>query len=324
MTTKEQVLKILKESHPEHISGQQIASGLGLSRAAVWKAIDALREGGFQIISKRSQGYTLKQDSYRLSAEDISINLSPEILDRISVKVYPTIDSTNQEAKRLLSDGAKDLTVIISSHQSAGKGRLGRTFHSPDRSGLYLSVIVTRELDMSDAILVTSAAAVAVREALASVCSRKVGIKWVNDLYIGEKKVCGILTEGVSGFESGKMESMIIGVGINLFPPEGGFPEEIASIATTLFEEETPQVNPLAARVITSLVHVLDDLHDPSIMDRYREHSLVLDRHVKVLQGNTAYTGTVKSINDDGTLNVVDDQGSEHLLSSGEISLRFS
>jgi len=323
-TTREQVLRILKEKSPAAVSGEQIASELDLSRAAVWKAIRSLRSGGFQITSKPSLGYTLTEGSYRLSEEDISLNLSPSWKDRVSLKVLETVDSTNQEAKRLLADGAGDLAVVLSSHQTKGKGRLGRTFYSPPGTGLYLSVIVKRELDMSDAILVTSAAAVAVRETLSVYTDRDIGIKWVNDLYIEGKKVSGILTEGTSSFESGKMESMIIGIGINLFPPEEGFPEEIRNIATALFESPTPQVNTIAASLIEHVAAILEQLHDRSVMDRYRNHSIVLDRTVSVTQGSLSYTATVTAINDDGSLTVTDDQGEKRLLNSGEISLRVA
>ena len=323
-TTREQVLRILKEKSPAAVSGEQIASELDLSRAAVWKAIQNLRSGGFQITSKPSLGYTLTEGSYRLSEEDISLNLSPSWKDRVSLKVLETVDSTNQEAKRLLADGAGDLAVVLSSHQTKGKGRLGRTFYSPPGTGLYLSVIVKRELDMSDAILVTSAAAVAVRETLSVYTDRDIGIKWVNDLYIEGKKVSGILTEGTSSFESGKMESMIIGIGINLFPPEEGFPEEIRNIATALFESPTPQVNTIAASLIEHVAAILEQLHDRSVMDRYRNHSIVLDRTVSVTQGSLSYTATVTAINDDGSLTVTDDQGEKRLLNSGEISLRVA
>jgi len=323
-TTREQVLRILKEKSPAAVSGEQIASELDLSRAAVWKAIRSLRSGGFQITSKPSLGYTLTEGSYRLSEEDISLNLSPSWKDRVSLKVLETVDSTNQEAKRLLADGAGDLAVVLSSHQTKGKGRLGRTFYSPPGTGLYLSVIVKRELDMSDAILVTSAAAVAVRETLSVYTDRDIGIKWVNDLYIEGKKVSGILTEGTSSFESGKMESMIIGIGINLFPPEEGFPEEIRNIATALFESPTPQVNTIAASLIEHVAAILEQLHDRSVMDRYRNHSIVLDRTVSVTQGSLSYTATVTAINNDGSLTVTDDQGEKRLLNSGEISLRVA
>ena len=323
-TTREQVLRILKEKSPAAVSGEQIASELDLSRAAVWKAIQNLRSGGFQITSKPSLGYTLTEGSYRLSEEDISLNLSPSWKDRVSLKVLETVDSTNQEAKRLLADGAGDLAVVLSSHQTKGKGRLGRTFYSPPGTGLYLSVIVKRELDMSDAILVTSAAAVAVRETLSVYTDRDIGIKWVNDLYIEGKKVSGILTEGTSSFESGKMESMIIGIGINLFPPEEGFPEEIRNIATALFESPTPQVNTIAASLIEHVAAILEQLHDRSVMNRYRNYSIVLDRTVSVTQGSLSYTATVTAINDDGSLTVTDDQGEKRLLNSGEISLRVA
>lgn len=323
-TTREQVLRKLKEKSPAAVSGEQIASDLGLSRAAVWKAIQNLRSGGFRITSKPSQGYTLTEESYRLSEENLSLNLSPSWKDRVSLKVLETVDSTNQEAKRLLADGAGDLTVVLASHQTHGKGRLGRTFHSPPGSGLYLSLIMKRELDMNDAILVTSAAAVAVRETLSAYTDQDIGIKWVNDLYIAGKKVAGILTEGTSSFESGKMESMIIGIGINLFPPQEGFPEEIRDIATTLFAEPTSQVNTLAASLIDHIVDILEKLHDRSVMERYREYSIVLDRKVTVSRGNTTYNATVKAINDDGSLTVLDEDGTEQHLNSGEISLRVA
>ncbi|MBN2859066.1 MAG: biotin--[acetyl-CoA-carboxylase] ligase [Sphaerochaetaceae bacterium] len=317
-------MKILKDTSPLAISGEQIATELGMSRAAVWKAINTLRHGGFQITSKPSQGYTLIQKSCRLSAEDISLSLSPPWRERISLNVLETVDSTNQEAKRLLADGAGDLTVILSSWQTHGKGRLGRTFHSPSGSGLYMSLIVRRELDMTDAILVTSAVAVAAQETFSTFSERKIGIKWVNDLYIEGKKVAGILTEGTSSFESGKMESLIIGIGVNLYPPQGGFPEEIRDTATTLFEEPTPQVNTLAASLIERIAAIVEHLHDRSVMQRYRNHSIVLGRIVTVSQGNTTYSAMVDSINDDGSLSVTDNQREKRVLNSGEISLRVA
>ncbi|NCB01566.1 MAG: biotin--[acetyl-CoA-carboxylase] ligase, partial [Spirochaetia bacterium] len=243
MNSKEIILKKLRESGGMYLSGEAIAKELEISRAAVWKAIHSLRSSGITIESSTNVGYRLKKESNALHKESILSLLSKEIKNRVTLYVYDSIDSTNQEAKRLLTSDATDCTIILASEQSKGRGRLGRVFYSPQGTGLYLTFIVKQQLNMNDALRITSVAAVASSRAIEEVVEANISIKWVNDLYKEGKKVAGILTEGVSNFESGKVESIIIGIGINIFPPKEGFPLELKDIATSLLEKEEDVIN---------------------------------------------------------------------------------
>ncbi len=321
MTSKEKILNTLRQTH-EYLSGEVLAQELNISRAAVWKAIDSLRSSGFTIESKPNVGYRLEKESNLLHKESILYLLPKEVKERVSLFVYQTIDSTNQEAKRLLASNIQQDAIIIASSQSAGRGRLGRTFYSPLNTGLYFSYIVTQPRSITDALKITSSVAVATSRAIEKVVDTKVEIKWVNDLFIGGKKVAGILTEGVSNFESGKVESIIIGIGINMFPPPDGFPPELNDIATTLLELEEDIVNRLSSSLITHLIDVLDNLHDPSIMDEYRSRSCVLNSPITVIQNTLSYPAYVVAIEDDGSLRIKDELGQEKILNSGEISIR--
>ncbi len=322
MNSKEAILQQLRENDGHYLSGEEIAQQLQISRAAVWRAIEALRTQGCLIESKSHEGYRLVKEINQLHSESILSMLEENVREMVSVKVFDTIDSTNQEAKRLLATGCKSNTVIIAREQHSGRGRLGRTFFSPDRSGLYLSYIVNDPLLLEDALLVTSATSVALTRAIDELFDIPVQIKWVNDLYKDGKKIAGILTEGTSNFESGRMESIIIGLGINVFPPKGGFPEQLEDIATSLFEEEQEVMNAFAAKIISHLMNVLQNLRDPSIMEEYRSRSLVIDSDVWVISMRSTYKAHVVNIEDNGALLVRDEKGEQHLLNSGEISIR--
>ena len=322
MNSKEAVLQQLREHRGNYISGENLAGQLDISRAAIWKAVDTLRTQGYQIESKSHEGYRLVKETNELYSDSILSLLDRRERERITLKVFDTIDSTNSEAKRLLAAGCKTDTVVIARSQSEGRGRLGRSFFSPDRSGLYLSYIIREPLELQKALLVTSAAAVAVTRAVERSFPIPVQIKWVNDIYKDGKKIAGILTEGTSNFENGRMESIIVGVGINLFPPQGGFPDQLKEIASSLFEHEREVMNDFAARLISELSAVLTNLDDPSIMREYREHSFVLDTDVSVITGNQSYDAHVTDIDNDGSLIVKDEKGKIHRLNSGEISIR--
>ncbi len=322
MNSKESILKKLRESGNEYVSGELLAQELHISRAAIWKAIDSLRSAGVEITSSTNLGYRLEKESNTLHKESILSLLPKEVDRKVTLHLYPTIDSTNQEAKRLLADKATNHTIVIAKEQNEGRGRLGRRFHSPPTSGLYLSYILKQAIPMSDALLVTSAVAVATARAIEEVVDTRIKIKWVNDLYKDGKKVAGILTEGVSNFESGKVESIIIGIGINLFPPKEGFPEDIRGIATTLLEKEEDIINKLSASLITHVMSMLENLHDSSIMEEYRARSFVLGSPITVIHLNTSYLADVIGIEDDGSLRIIDENGKEIILNSGEISIR--
>ena len=150
---------------------------------------------------------------------------------RCRILVYDHLPSTNQTAREMAADGALDGTVVLAHKQSAGRGRLGRSFFSPDGTGLYMSLILRRDLTAADALRLTPMAAVATAEAIEDMVGHKVDIKWVNDIYLDQKKVCGILTEGSVDPTSGRLAYAVIGIGVNITPPDGGFPEEIRQVA---------------------------------------------------------------------------------------------
>ena len=325
MSSKQTVLALLERNKGDHISGEAIARQLEITRAAVWKSIAELRADGHVIEASTRIGYRLAQGSDILTKEGLSSALASLSLEHLPLYYHPMIGSTNREAKRLALEGAAHGTVVVAGTQSEGRGRNGRSFHSPRGSGIYLSMILRPDVSTSVALRITSAAAVAVARGIAESCHLEVGIKWVNDLLLEGKKVCGILTEGVSGFESGRIESIVVGIGINHSVPEGGFPADIAQIAGALFAREFPPCATrahVAGTIIAHLLKVTDRLDDPSVMAEYRHRSVVIGQHVLVIQGSSQEQALATGIADDGALIVRMANGEERHLRSGEISLR--
>ena len=203
MTVKSRLLEMLEKYKGEVISGERIAGELGCTRAAVWKAVKSLREDGYTIEAGPNKGYMLAKDTNRLSQEGIRLFLDdPEV----KVDIYDELESTNQTAKKEAMIGeAGHGAFVIARSQTAGRGRRGREFYSPADAGLYISVILKPQGTLQDSLLITTAAAVAVYRAVAQICGIQLDIKWVNDLFYKGKKVCGILTEAVTDFESGNM-----------------------------------------------------------------------------------------------------------------------
>jgi len=323
MTSKEKVLTLLEQHKGSFISGEVIAQQLDITRAAVWRSIQDLRASGHGIEASTKVGYKLQEESDVLSAQGIKSSLPSKT--KINLIFHETIDSTNKEAKRLALEGAPHATVIVAGSQTEGRGRNGKDFYSPPDSGLYLSMLIRPDIGSTMALRITAAAAVAVCRAIETISRKQAGIKWVNDIYYNNKKICGILTEGISGFESGKIESVVVGIGINYRAPLEGFPPELNNIAGALFNGSIPPQasrNQLAAAIIENLLRVLDDLESRVIMDEYRQRSVVIGKQITVLQGRETYNATAVSIASNGALIVLAEDGSEQQLQSGEISLR--
>lgn len=324
MASRHLVLAVLEQHKGSFVSGQEIAQLLDITRAAVWRAIAELRKRGYDIEASTKIGYRLAADSDKLSAQGI-MSVLPEGLS-VDIHYHETIDSTNREAKRLALEGCAQGTVVVSGSQSGGRGRLGRTFYSPPDSGLYMSVVLRPDVESSFALRITSAAAVAVCRAIERHSDRKASIKWVNDIYMDGLKVCGILTEGVSGFESGRIESVVVGIGLNHTEPHGGFPDELARIAGAVFSDNSTQRvsrNQMAADILACLFELLPQLSDDTFIDEYRQRSIVLGKTVRVIQGNVSYEAVATDITDDGSLVVKTPEGVENILGTGEISIRW-
>lgn len=209
------------------ISGELLAERLGVSRSAVWKAVGELRAEGCRIEAAQNRGYALRDPGSRLSAGRIQALLRGRAAD-CRVLVERTVDSTNDELKRRAAAGCPTGTVLVAERQTGGKGRLGRSFYSPPRGGLYMSLLLRPALPASECMAVTACTAVAVAAAAEQICGRRAEIKWVNDIMMDGKKLCGILTEGALSAETGLFDYLVVGIGVNV--ASAGFPEELREV----------------------------------------------------------------------------------------------
>lgn len=252
----------------------------------------------------------------RLSAEAIA----REMKHSLPVEVLESVDSTNTEAKRRISAGLDAPLLLLARRQTAGRGRLGRTFCSPEGAGLYMSLVLHPDAPAEEVLALTSAAAVAVATAIEALTPLHPKIKWVNDIYIGEKKVSGILTEGVTDPVSGRLHSVVVGIGINC--THAAFPEEVAAIATSLADEGA-KVDPsrLAAEVCDRLLVLYGELSDKTWLPLYRERSWLDGRAVVWRRGDRLQRGIVLGIGEEGELILSTDEG-KVTLSTGEVSVR--
>ncbi len=322
MTSKELILSMLEQQQGQAVSGEAMAAELGISRAAVWKAVADLRSEGYLIEAATRSGYRLSPSNDVLSAQGIRTHLRHA---DVEIHCHASVGSTNQVAKQLAIEGAPHATVVVAAQQTAGRGRNGRSFHSPAGTGLYLSILLRPKLTTMAAMRVTSAVAVAVCRAIERLVVVKAGIKWVNDILIDGKKVCGILTEGISGFESGRIESVVVGIGVNVRTPQESFPEDVRPIAASLLDGKPSDPlsrNQLAAAIVDEVLTIMAQLESMAFLEEYRRRSVVLGANVLVVQGPHSYEAVVERIDDDGSLVVRASDTVVHTLNSGEISLR--
>ncbi|MBS1381549.1 MAG: biotin--[acetyl-CoA-carboxylase] ligase [Oscillospiraceae bacterium] len=322
MTVKQSVLRALGEARGASVSGEVLAQSLGVSRAAVWKAIKSLQGEGYRISAGTNRGYRLEEYPDLLTAEGISAMLPLE-LAQLDLRVFDEIDSTNLEAKRLAMTGLSRCAVIAD-RQTAGRGRLGRSFYSPPGCGIYTSLLLRPRPDqLADVTLLTTAAGVAVCRALEKAAGVQAEIKWVNDLYLNGKKICGILTEGVTDFESGMIESIVIGYGVN-FRDDAHLPEELRPIVGSVFGAEPPTVtrSALAAAMLAELLPLAEDLSSRSFLPEYRRRSMLLGREIVFSRAGGRFAAVAEGIDDNGGLVVRLPDGSRETLRSGEVSVR--
>jgi len=320
--TKEKILRLLEENPGEYISGESIAAALSISRAAVWKSIRALKSEGLDIKSVTNRGYSLC-GSAMLSEEGIKKHLKT---DKITLSVYKSVDSTNTLLKKAAGEGAAEFSVIAASQQTAGRGRMGRSFYSPNQSGIYLSILLRPDFSAEKAGLITAGAAAAAANAIEAVSGRQTQIKWVNDILIEGKKVCGILTEASLDCENGRLNYAVVGIGINVCPPEGGFPGEIRDTAGSVFPSAPDSdINcRLAAALIDSVIEYYHRLESDEVYSAYAERSCVIGRDVWLIPcGGERQSAHIKALGRDFSLIALLPDGSEKRISSGEISLRM-
>lgn len=320
MGLKHEVLRLLEENRESYLSGQEIANRLAFSRTAVWKAIHSLKEEGYQIHAVSNKGYQLDTSCDLLSSEGIHAYLA-EDLKQLPIYVYQQIGSTNTEAKQQALNGAPHGTIILAEEQTQGRGRLGRKFYSPKGTGIYMSIILRPQLHLNQAIQVTTTVAVAICRVIEKLTNQNPHIKWVNDIYLGKQKICGILTEAVTDFESGQVEFIILGIGLNVNTVD--FPADLHEIAGSLNPKDVTR-NQLCAHLLNELFSLFSKLNDPQVLEEYKSKSNVLGNWITFMKNQESYEAFAEDINEQGGLVVRLKNDEKMILNSGEISIRWT
>ncbi len=320
---KTEILELLRETDG-FVSGQNICRKLAVTRTAVWKAVGQLREEGYRIDALQNKGYRLVSSPDIVASEEVVSRLKTEWAGRPTVFLRKT-DSTNNEAKRRAETGAPHGTLVVAEVQEAGKGRRGRSWSSPGGSGIWMSLLLKPWFAPGQASMLTLVAAMAVADGIRAVTGLDTGIKWPNDIVVGGKKVCGILTEMSVEFDY--INYVVIGIGINANMEE--FPEEIKDRATSLRLETGERVcrAEIIARVLGAFERYYDiflETTDLTLLKKpYEERLLNLGKLVCVLDPKGEWKGAAKGIDERGCLLVEPENGGEEVaVESGEVSVR--
>ena len=317
MDTKEKILELLYGSKGA-VSGQEIGRLLGLSRNSVWKAINQLKKAGYDITAS-SNGYLLnKEDTFD------AYSISKHLKRQHKLYIYKEESSSNDLAKAMCRQGEHEGSIVIVERQTSGRGRMGRSFISNSENGLYISIVLRPAISADESVNITVAGAVAVLQSIEETAGCHCSIKWVNDIYIGEKKCCGILTEAALDFESGCLQYAVIGIGVNLCPPKGGFDDEIKEIACGVYENECPKdyKSRLCATIINKFFDHYERLSQKEYIEIYRQKSNIIGKAVDVYVGDKVISGYVQDIDERANLIVLDGEGRVHTFNSGEARVR--
>ncbi|MDR2569386.1 MAG: biotin--[acetyl-CoA-carboxylase] ligase [Oscillospiraceae bacterium] len=321
MSLKKSVLAFFESKRGQTVSGELIAGAFGVSRNAVWKAVRELERDGYIIKATSNKGYCFCDSNDILSVQ----GMLPFLLDKETASrifVYPLLESTNKTAKEMAVSGAEHSTVIIADCQTAGRGRYGRSFFSPSSHGIYMSLILRPErLSFSTPTLVTAFAAVSVCMAIEAISDKSPQIKWVNDVFLDKRKVCGILTEAVTDYESGNAEWIVVGIGINFSTPLEDFPEELRHSAGAVFNADNIQAtrNHLIAEIINRMLTNGFRYSEADMLDEYRKRLMMLGKRILVSDAQEPYEALAVDIDNNGCLIIKKDNGELKSISSGEI-----
>lgn len=315
------VLQALEEEKGHYVSGSKLAKNTNVSRSAVWKVINSLRKKGHVIEGTTKKGYNLIPKDDVVSEASIKKHMHM-YADIVSIRAFEKVTSTNTVARDFAERGYGQFTTIVADEQTNGKGRLGRSFFSPGGSGIYMSVILRPTLPPEKALYITTAAAAACAEAIESVFGLKTEIKWVNDVLYQGKKVCGILTESAFDAKS-NVSYVVLGIGVNVFPPKAGFPKEIEGIASWLANEPLFEVRSrLIAEILERFIFYYDGILSKSFMNSYRKRLCWIGEKINVINAETVRGATLIGLSDNLELEVKFDDGERGLIYSGEVSIR--
>ena len=299
---KENIISILESNKGLFISGEKIANDLKVSRTAIWKAIKSLKNDGYNIHSVSNKGYALSKETDILSSKVIKNNML-KYADKFNFIIHKTVASTNIIARELAINGAESGTVVIAEEQTNGYGRNGKSFFSPYGTGIYMSIILNlkKEKKIFNSSFITTAAAMAVSKSIEEISNENTQIKWVNDVFINGKKVCGILTEGAFSFEDGKLDYAVIGIGVNVNFPKDGFPKELNNIAASINSKNNANSNTKSDIRNILVAKILENLYDyyfndVNFYEEYKKRSFLIGKKVSININNKEHIVKVLDI----------------------------
>ena len=320
---RKRLLDAFTNSNEDFLSGQYLAELIGCSRTAVWKHIEELRKEGFELEAVRRKGYRIVKVPEKITANEVRLGLMTKRLGQ-NIHYEESVDSTQKIALQLSLDGVPEGTVVIAEEQTSGRGRMARTWFSPKYTGVWMSVVLRPNLLPQKAPQLTLVTAVAVVQAIEEIASLKPQIKWPNDILINGKKITGILTELQA--ESDRINSVIIGIGMNVNQELEGYPEELRTIATSLRIETGKVIN--RAELIKLVLAKLEYLYDLYLTEGFypikqlwESYAVSIGKMItaRMLQGDLY--GKALGITDDGALMMEDETGKVHLVYSADIEM---
>ncbi|AOT73177.1 biotin--[acetyl-CoA-carboxylase] ligase [Geosporobacter ferrireducens] len=322
---KKEILEALKQNKGKFISGEELSIKIGVTRTAIWKHIKQMKEDGYDIDAVSRRGYRLIQEPDTLELNELQIDMKTRLIGS-NLIYYPSIDSTNNEAKKEAAAGAPEGTVIIADEQTGGRGRLGRQWVSPKGTGIWMSIILKPELEPAEAAKITQLTAASVATALRNVTGCEAGIKWPNDIIINKKKVCGILTE--MSAELNSVNHIIVGMGINVNVDPEEFPEEVRSIATSVKESVGHEI--YRKEIVLEILRIFEDLYLDFIRRKSidksvgicRKYSVTLGNQVRIISKDKVVYAEAVDLTEDGELLIRNEAGEIEKIISGEVSVR--
>lgn len=318
MKLKEKILYLLNSRQSEFVSGEYMADTFNVSRNAIWKAVNTLRKDGYNIFAIQNKGYTL--DGGIFTGKIIKSYLKAPF----DIEYIPSVTSTNDVIMEYGKNDLKEGIVVVADYQSKGRGRKGRIFYSPQNAGSYFSILLRPNILFSKSLYITTAAATAVTEAIKELYNIETQIKWVNDIYYNNKKICGILTEAHFDMESGIIDYAALGIGINIFEPEESYHKDIKNIAGATFNRnmfDNKIRSQLTAKIIDIFYEYYKNLNNMQFLEIYKSRSFLTGKEVIIEKNGIRQKALVKGIDDKCRLQVVLENGIEENLNSGEVSV---
>jgi BirA family biotin operon repressor/biotin-[acetyl-CoA-carboxylase] ligase len=321
---KDKVLRILKDSGENFVSGEKISGELGVTRAAIWKYINLIKEDGYEIEAISRKGYRIISAPDILTFEEVKDFLNTQYIGK-NIIYYDSIGSTNSKAKELAEGGQEHGTVVISEEQTSGRGRLGRNWVSPKYKGIWMSIILRPDIITENISQITLLGAAAVQKAIMEM-GIKTGIKWPNDIVLNSKKVCGILTE-MSG-EIDHINYIVMGIGINVNLEEEDVPLDLKDMATSLKLQSGICLD--RKLLLANVLNIFEKLYNDfvqngninEIIEICRKNSILIGKEIQLIYKGKITTAKALDISDDGELVIENDQGIIEHIVSGEVSIR--